>query len=117
MAEKGEINIDQAHRGYDVVVDGQGINWFNPFYMKYTPSESGHFDGQRGYGYISIEKFVDASREVNAGMARASDFDKQGFPTAKNTIVTTAILHAGRMSLDQKRPVNIKEVDGKWVLE
>jgi D-galacturonate reductase len=117
MAEKGEINIDQAHRGYDVVVDGQGINWFNPFYMKYTPSESGHFDGQRGYGYISIEKFVDASREVNAGTARAEDFDKLGFPTAKNTIVTTAILHAGRMSLDHKRPVNIKEIAGKWVLE
>ena len=34
--------------------------------MKYSPSESGHFDGQRGYGYISIEKFVDAARSVNA---------------------------------------------------
>ncbi|KAG8749878.1 hypothetical protein FRC14_001027, partial [Serendipita sp. 396] len=117
MAEKGEINIDQAHRGYDVVVDGEGIAWYNPFYMKYTPSESGHFDGQRGYGYISIEKFVDAAQEVNSGQAKAGDFDGQGFPTIKNTIITTAILHAGRVSLDEKRPVFIKEVNGKWVLE
>lgn len=31
MAEKGEINIDQARRGYDVAVDGEGVAWFNPF--------------------------------------------------------------------------------------
>jgi D-galacturonate reductase len=117
MAEKGEINIDQAHRGYDVVVDGQGISWYNPFYMKYTPSESGHFDGQRGYGYISIEKFVDAARAVNAGTAKPADFDTQGFPTISNTIITTAILHAGRKSLDEKRPVFIKNENNKWVLE
>ncbi|KAJ3016051.1 hypothetical protein NUW54_g890 [Trametes sanguinea] len=46
MAEKGEINVDQAHRGYDVVHDDTGKAWYNPFYMKYSPSESGHFDGQ-----------------------------------------------------------------------
>lgn len=32
--------------------------------MKYSPSESGHFDGQRGYGYVSIEKFIDAARRL-----------------------------------------------------
>ena len=35
----------------------------SPFeaYMHYTPSDSGHLDGQHGYGYIyiSIAKFVD----------------------------------------------------------
>jgi D-galacturonate reductase len=31
MAEKGEISIDQAHRGYDMVTDGQGKSWINPF--------------------------------------------------------------------------------------
>ncbi|PVF97578.1 NAD(P)-binding protein [Serendipita vermifera] len=117
MAEKGEISIDQARRGYDVAVDGQGTAWYNPFYMKYTASESGHFDGQRGYGYISIEKFVDAARAVNAGTSKPGDFDTQGFPTIANTIITTAILHAGRKSLDEKRPVFIKNQNNKWVLE
>jgi D-galacturonate reductase len=85
--------------------------------MKYSPSETGHFDGQRGYGYISIEKFVDAARAVNAGTSKVADFETQGLPTLVNTVLTTAILHAGRISLDEKRPVNIKNVDGKWVLE
>ncbi|KAG6381331.1 hypothetical protein JVT61DRAFT_5741 [Boletus reticuloceps] len=85
--------------------------------MKYSPSETGHFDGQRGYGYISIEKFVDAAREVNAGLARPSDFDASGYPTIANTVLTTAILNAGRVSLDEKRPVGIRKSEGVWILE
>ena len=85
--------------------------------MKYSPSESGHFDGQRGYGYISIEKFIDAARSVNAGETKASDYDKHGLPTISNTILTTAILHAGRISLDKKRPVYIKQNKSQWALE
>ena len=85
--------------------------------MKYSPSESGHFDGQRGYGYVSIEKFIDAARSVNAGATAPADDDKHGLPTIANTILTTAILHAGRMSLDEKRPVAIKQVGNEWALE
>lgn len=85
--------------------------------MKYSPSSTGHFDGQRGYGYISIEKFVDAARSVNLGEAQPSEFNGQGFPTIENTVLTTAILHAGRISLDEKRPVGIKKAGDKWVLE
>ncbi|KAI0793419.1 NAD-P-binding protein [Abortiporus biennis] len=117
MAEKGEINVDQAHRGYDVVVDDTGKTYYNPFYMKYSPSESGHFDGQRGYGYISIEKFIDAARSVNAEATKPADYDTHGLPTIANTVLTTAILNAGRISLDEKRPVSIKQIDDAWVLE
>jgi D-galacturonate reductase len=84
--------------------------------MKYSPSESGHFDGQRGYGYISIEKFVDAARCVNAGISQPSDFDAQGLPTITNTVLTTAILNAGRISLDEQRPVGISKDGVKWIL-
>ena len=85
--------------------------------MKYSPSETGHFDGQRGYGYISIEKFIDAVRVVNAGQAKPTDFDAHGLPTIANTVLTTAILNAGRLSLDEKRPVYIKQVGEGWALE
>ena len=85
--------------------------------MKYSPSESGHFDGQRGYGYISIEKFIDAARSVSAGHTSAAEYDKHGLPTIANTILTTAILHAGRISLDEKRSVGIKQNGNDWVLE
>ena len=85
--------------------------------MKYSPSESGHFDGQRGYGYISIEKFVDAVRAVNAQEVKPEEFDGHGLPTIKNTVLTTAILHAGRVSLDEKRPVYIKQDGEGWAFE
>lgn len=85
--------------------------------MKYSPSESGHFDGQRGYGYISIENFIDAARSVNTGHSNISDYDKYGLPTIANTVLTTAILNAGRISLDQKRPVGISKEGEQWVLK
>lgn len=28
---QGEINVDQAHRGYDIVDDESGKAWYNPF--------------------------------------------------------------------------------------
>jgi len=117
MGEKGDINVDQAHRGYDVTVDDTGKSWSNPFYMKYSPSESGHFDGQRGYGYISIEKFIDAARSVNAKQSKPEDYDTTGLPTIANTVLTTAILNAGRISLDEKRAVGIKQQGETWVLD
>lgn len=71
----------------------------NPLYMKYTPGVDGEFSGQNGYGYRSIETFVDACRMINAGKAKPEDFDKR-LPTAASTLMSTAILEAGRRSLD-----------------
>lgn len=85
--------------------------------MKYSPSASGHFDGQTGYGYRSIEVFIDAARSVNAGTTKAEDYDLHGLPTIANTVLTTAILNAGRISLDEKRPVGIKKNGEEWILE
>lgn len=85
--------------------------------MKYTPSPSGHFDGEHGYGYISIAKFVEWAQQLNAGVVSSpSVFDEQDLPTIKNTVLTTAILEAGRKSLDEKRSVGIERQNGVWVL-
>lgn len=118
MMHGGEVRVDQAHRGYSVVDDDIGKIDFNPFYMKYSPDEAGRFDGQRGYGYISLEKFVDACRDVNAGNTTADQYDAHHLPTIANTVLTTAILEAGRRSLDEKKPILIKDGgNGKWSLE
>lgn len=118
MGSKGDIAIDQAHRGYDVTVDGEGKASYNPFYMKYTPDASGRFDGEHGYGYISIAKFVDWARQLNAKVVDSpAVFDAQDLPTIKNTVLTTAILEAGRRSLDEKRTIGIeKDANGQWIL-
>ncbi|KAI8410325.1 hypothetical protein FOFC_10179 [Fusarium oxysporum] len=118
LAANGEIRVDQAKRGYDVADDSIGqLMWYNPFYMKYAPDEDGNFAGQTGYGYISIEKFVDGCRAVNSGKLKPEDLDAKPLPTLKNTIATTAILEAGRRSIDENREVKIVVENGKWRLD
>ncbi|KAH0293129.1 D-galacturonic acid reductase-like protein [Aureobasidium namibiae CBS 147.97] len=117
MASKGEVRVNQAKRGYDVTEDESGLTWYNPFYMKYAPDESGDFAGQGGYGYVSFEKFVDAINALKDGKASLDDLDKRGLPTLKNTIATGAILEAGRRSLDENRAIEIAEKDGQWELK
>ncbi|KAH7318363.1 putative D-galacturonic acid reductase [Stachybotrys elegans] len=118
LASGGEIRVDQSRRGYDVADDSVGqVQWVNPFYMRYAPDEDGNFQGSTGYGYISIEKFVDNCRALNAGTTTLDDLDAKGLPTLKNTIATTAILEAGRRSIDEAREIKIVIEDGVWKLE
>ncbi|KAK6543049.1 hypothetical protein TWF694_006977 [Orbilia ellipsospora] len=117
LGSKGEIRINQAKRGYDVADDETtGLMWYNPFYMRYAPDEEGNFGGQGGYGYVSFEKFVDACNKLNAGEITLEELDKRGLPTLANTAATGAILHAGRVSLDEKRTVYLEENEGVWRL-
>lgn len=85
--------------------------------MRYAPDEEGNFGGQTGYGYISFEKFIDAVTALNEGRVTLEQLDARPLPTLKNTIATTAILNAGRVSLDEKRAVEIRCEDGKWELK
>ncbi|QUC22641.1 uncharacterized protein UV8b_06882 [Ustilaginoidea virens] len=117
LAAGGEVRVDQARRGYDVADDAAGqVQWLNPFYMRYAPDEDGNFNGQSGYGYVSLEKFVDGCRAVNEGRATPEDLDAKGLPTLANTVATTAILEAGRRSIDEGREVGIAVDDGVWRL-
>ena len=99
MGHGGEINIDQAHRGYSLATDGAGFSSPNPLFMKSAPDADGYFSGQNGYGYRSFEVFLRAAEEVRQGRAKADDFD-QKLATASDTLLCTAILEAGRRSLD-----------------
>jgi len=107
MGTKGEINVDQAHRGCTLAVDGSPFGSVNPLFMKYTPT-NGYFSGQGSYGVRSFENFVDACRDVNAGKAIPGDYDDGSLATVHTTMQGTAILEAGRMSLDADgRPMDI----------
>lgn len=108
MGQSGEVRVDQAHRGYGMATDAAGYRSPNPLFMKYTPDADGRFAGQSGYGYRSIEAFVDAVREIRAGNAEPADFDRR-LATIRDTLPVTQILEAGRASLDEKRVV---ELDG-----
>lgn len=64
----GELVVDQAHRGYTACTDAGGYASINPLYMAYLPGTDGNFNGHHGYGYKSIEAFVQAAQDINAGV-------------------------------------------------
>ena len=99
MGSGGEINVDQAHRGCTVATDSAGFASVNPLFMKYTPT-NGKFAGQGSYGVRSFENFIDACRAINDGQAQANDYDDGSLATVHTTLQGTAILEAGRRSLD-----------------
>lgn len=99
MGANGEINVDQAHRGCTVATDESSFASVNPLFMKYTPT-NGKFSGQNAYGVKSFEDFIDACRSVNVGKATPDDFDDGSLATIHTTMQGTAILEAGRRSLD-----------------
>ena len=114
MGAKGEIQIDQAHRGYSLSTDANGFQSPNPLFMKYEPGETGEFVGQSGYGYRSIEDFIRACTSIRAGHKLAADYSGR-LATAQETLPVTAILEAGRRSLDAHgKPITIHYTeDGK----
>ena len=61
----------------------------------------GRYCAQSGYGYVSFERFVRAAKDINEGKASAKDFDDD-LPTGRVTEAVTAILEAGRLSLDNR---------------
>jgi D-galacturonate reductase len=116
LGQKGEVQIDQAHRGYTLATDANGFSSPNPLFMKYTPNAQGYFAGQSAYGYRSIEAFVDAVTQVRENEAAFDAFSSR-LATVDDTISVTAILEAGRRSLDNGgKPVRIEYGrDGKPV--
>ncbi|MFC7337267.1 Gfo/Idh/MocA family protein [Haloferula chungangensis] len=100
MGHDGEVTVDQAHRGFTTATDEAGFASPNPLFMKYAPDGHGRFAGQGGYGFKSIEEFAKAVEKIVAGQAEPADFDGQ-LATIDDTLLTTAVLHAGRKSLDE----------------
>ena len=106
--EGGEVTADQCHRGYTLASDeSDGLMSLNPLYIRNTPDTKGRYCGQAGYGYVSFERFVRAAPEINDGKKTPDDFDDE-LPTGRVTEGITAILEAGRISLDNGgREVNL----------
>jgi len=107
MGAKGEITVDQAHRGCTVAKDGVPFASVNPLFMKYTPT-NGKFSGQQSYGVKSFENFIDACTSINRGESKESDYNDGSIASIHTTKQGTAILEAGRKSLDaDSQPMDI----------
>lgn len=79
VGTKGEAKVNQSRRGYMLVrEDGQGQGAsadINPFYMLYSADLDGHFAGQNGYGYRSLELFTRACTAINKGERTAESYE------------------------------------------
>jgi len=106
LMERAEVNVDQAHRGYTVAEDGVGFGSVNPLYIRNKADSKGRYVGQNCYGYVSFQRFVEAATAIRNGMAKPCDFDDD-LPTGNATLVATAVLEAGRRSLDEDRSIKI----------
>eukprot|EP00929_Paragymnodinium_shiwhaense_P087501 TRINITY_DN47662_c0_g1_i1.p1 TRINITY_DN47662_c0_g1~~TRINITY_DN47662_c0_g1_i1.p1 ORF type:complete len:431 (+),score=110.40 TRINITY_DN47662_c0_g1_i1:74-1366(+) len=104
--EKAEVTVDQAHRGYYVAQDGASFASVNPLFIRNKADSKGRYRGQNCYGYLSFLRFVEAASAIRAGEAVPEDFDHD-LPTGTVTLQVTAILEAGRRSLDEGRVVEI----------
>jgi len=105
MGHNGEINIDQAHRGYTQSTDINGFKSSNPLFMKYTPRD-GKFAGQESYGYKSISTFIESSLNLVKDSSKLEEYNKV-LPTIQNTLNVTKILEAGRTSLDTNQRIDL----------
>ncbi|MFT6180742.1 MAG: D-galacturonate reductase [Akkermansiaceae bacterium] len=93
LHHKGEVRVDQAHRGYEFASNTTGYQSPNPLFFRYTPDANGNFAGQSSYGYQSIADFILGKHENLA--------------TIQTTRNTTAILEAGRQSLDTGKRIEL----------
>ena len=112
MGHRGEVTVDQAHRGFTTATDESGYASPNPLFMKYAPDSSGRFAGQGGYGFRSIEVFAKAVEEIIARRATPADFNGE-LATIDDTLLTTAVLHAGRKSLDEGGAIQTLKYDSE----
>jgi D-galacturonate reductase len=103
VGARGELRVDQAHRGYtfseDPIDKTGSLATINPLYMRYIPDANGYFAGQQGYGYRSIEAFVMAAQGIENKSLSLNEASSN-LASVAQTLPVTAILEAGRRSLD-----------------
>ena len=62
LGQTGEINIDQAHRGYTSSTDTVGYGSNNPLFFRYQPDVNGQFAGQSCIWLCIICTFYTSSK-------------------------------------------------------
>ena len=110
IMRSGRVQVLQDQRGYKITVDGRQVESRNPLFMKYSPDAEGYFNGQNGYGYVSIATFIEAAEMIANGEKTPEDFDGV-LATIGKTAQLTAVLEAGRRSLDEGRKMAIRYED------
>ena len=109
VGTKGRYEADQKERGIRLNTDEHGIQHINPdFCMPY-----GENDGDiywQGYGIDSITTFIDDVVAINNEKVNLLDLQKTR-PSFKESLISTAVIEAAHISLENDSKWQIIEMD------
>ena len=109
VGTRGRYESDQKERGIRLNTDELGIQHINPdFCMPY-----GENDGDihwQGYGIDSIKTFIDDVVAINNEKVNLLDLQKKR-PSFKESLISTAVIEAAHISLENDSKWQIIEMD------
>jgi predicted dehydrogenase len=100
VGTKGRLDIDQKHRGMELIAESGGVQSLNPYFSEYLPSPDGvmHF---KGYAHDSISCFIADVHNIKSGKRKISDMEGRR-PTLQGALISTAVLDYAYRSLQKQ---------------
>lgn len=97
VGTKGRYQIDQKHRGAQLVTQEGGVEDVNPYFSQIYLGEDGE-PGVHGYGPRSINQFLTDIGDLIAGRCQRADLISSR-PSFQDALTSTAIIEAVNRSL------------------
>ena len=104
VGTKGRYQMDQKHRGAQLVTQDGGVEDINPYFSQIYVGGDGQ-PGVHGYGPRCITQFLVDARDYSAGRIRQGDLNGKR-PTFRDCLPSTAVIEAVNRSLTQH---------GEWI--
>jgi predicted dehydrogenase len=99
VGSKGRYQIDQKHRGAQLVTQQGGVEDVNPYFSQVYAGADGSV-GVHGYGPRSITQFLTDIRDLAAGRRKRQDL-VWSRPSFQDCLASTAVTEAVNRSLGQ----------------
>jgi predicted dehydrogenase len=99
VGTRGRYQIDQKHRGAQLVTESGGIEDVNPYFSQVYAGADGSV-GVHGYGPRSITQFLTDVRDLAAGRRKRQDL-VWSRPSFQDCLASTAVTEAVNRSLSQ----------------
>ena len=104
VGTRGRYQIDQKHRGAQLLVEGRGVEDVNPYFSQIYVGPDGTF-GVHGYGPRCITQFLTDVGDLASGRSRREDLIARR-PSFQQALPSTAVVEAVNRSLP---------LDGEWI--
>jgi len=104
VGARGRLEVDQKHRGLELVTTEQGVVHVNPHFSQFLPTDAG-VSRFAGYGAESVIQFLDDVRGLREGRHTVEQLAPHR-PTFSDALVSTKVIEAANRSMEER---------GSWV--